>query len=290
MVALINRTWLAAFHAVALHAGFNRAAQRQGVTQSTLSAQVAELERAYSVELFSRDRKRITLTRVGQELFEVTKRLQEAENDARALLLQANRDEAGRLRLGATRSHDLVTALTRFTELYPSIVISLTIGTSSVLLRLLLDRLVDAVVIAASSSDPNITQILLLEEPIVAIVPKDHVLADQGSITLADLVKHRLIMRSGDSLTRTVLEAEFAKRSLASSREFECNEWEALCEMVAQDLGVSAVPYSVAVEDPRMAILTIEENRIVVPQYLTFMRDMARMGALANFIQLTNEG
>ena len=289
MVASINRTWLAAFHAVAVHAGFNRAAQRQGVTQSTLSSQVADLERAYSVTLFSRDKKRITLTRVGQELFEVTKRLQKAENDARALLLQANRDEAGRLRLGATRSHDLVTALTRFTELYPSTVISLTIGTSSQLLRLLLDRVLDAVIIAASSSDPNVTQMLLLEEPIVAIVPKGHALAGRDSITFAELTEHRLIMRSGDSLTRTVIEAEFAKRSLASRHEFECNEWEALCEMVAQDLGVSAVPYSVAVEDPRMAILTIEENSILVPQYLTFVRDTARMGALAKFIQLTTD-
>ena len=50
----INHAQLRAFHAVAGAGGFTRAAAALGVTQPTLSGQVAGLEAAYGVRLFER--------------------------------------------------------------------------------------------------------------------------------------------------------------------------------------------------------------------------------------------
>src|SRR5215510_12076016 len=56
--------------AVADALSFRRAAERCHVSQPSLSAQVAEVERALGVKLFERDRRRVLLTAVGRELVE----------------------------------------------------------------------------------------------------------------------------------------------------------------------------------------------------------------------------
>ncbi len=71
----MNHAQLRAFHAVAGEGGFTRAAAALGVTQPTLSGQVAELEAAYGVRLFERRGRGIELTDLGAGLFDVTRRL-----------------------------------------------------------------------------------------------------------------------------------------------------------------------------------------------------------------------
>src|SRR6187455_3001119 len=77
--------------AVAETKSFRRAAELCHVSQPTLSAQVAELEGALGVRLFERDRRRVLLTPVGEELV----------GRARKVLL-----EAGELSAAATRGRD----------------------------------------------------------------------------------------------------------------------------------------------------------------------------------------
>ena len=75
---------LRAFHHVAVHGGFSRAAEALGLTQPAISDQVRKLEAEYDIRLFDREKKQIRLTAAGRELLEITNRLFEVE--ARALL------------------------------------------------------------------------------------------------------------------------------------------------------------------------------------------------------------
>src|SRR4029453_9420671 len=56
------------FVAVAEERRFTRAAERLFITQQSLSAAIAQLERRLGVELFRRDRQGLTLTPAGQAL------------------------------------------------------------------------------------------------------------------------------------------------------------------------------------------------------------------------------
>lgn len=62
---MIKRTHLRQFLAVVDTGGFTRGADRVGVTQPSLSAGIAELERLVGAKLFLRDRRRIRLTEAG---------------------------------------------------------------------------------------------------------------------------------------------------------------------------------------------------------------------------------
>src|SRR3954463_13659509 len=61
--------------AVADARSFRRAAERCGVSQPSLSAQLAQLEDALGVRLFERDRRRVLPTPAGQELIERARRV-----------------------------------------------------------------------------------------------------------------------------------------------------------------------------------------------------------------------
>src|SRR6476661_2647656 len=99
----MNHTALRAFHAVAVHGSFTRAAASLRVTQPTLSAQVKALEEEYGVALFVRRARRIALTDTGTSLLEVTRRLFALEEQAGELLSRARALTTGQLRIGADR-------------------------------------------------------------------------------------------------------------------------------------------------------------------------------------------
>src|SRR5215471_21137749 len=92
---------LRAFHAVASHGSFTRAAEGLGVTQPTLSAQVKALEETYGIQLFDRRGRGIATTELGRSLLEITRRYFGLEAEAAQLLAETRGLRSGHLRVGA---------------------------------------------------------------------------------------------------------------------------------------------------------------------------------------------
>ena len=64
---LPSMTALLCFDAVARHASVSRASEELNVTQSAVSRQISGLESLLQCDLFRRERKRLHLTRMGEE-------------------------------------------------------------------------------------------------------------------------------------------------------------------------------------------------------------------------------
>src|SRR4051795_8405389 len=86
--------------AVADARSFRRAAEQCGVSQPSLSAQLAQLEGALGVRLFERDRRRVLPTPAGRELVERARQVLVAADDLMAAARSAGDPLAGTLRLG----------------------------------------------------------------------------------------------------------------------------------------------------------------------------------------------
>ena len=80
---------LKAFHAVAVHTGFSRAAEALGLTQPAVSDHVRKLEETYGVQLFTRAPSGVALTGMGRKLFAIAERQFEAEAEAALGRLEA---------------------------------------------------------------------------------------------------------------------------------------------------------------------------------------------------------
>src|SRR5262245_58308437 len=86
--------------AVAETLSFRRAAERCGVSQPSLSAQLAELEAALGVVLFERDRRRVLPTTAGRELVERAAKILLEAGDLAQAARRVGDPLAGTLRVG----------------------------------------------------------------------------------------------------------------------------------------------------------------------------------------------
>lgn len=68
---------LRAFHNVAVHGGFSKAAQALHLTQPAISDQIRKLETEYNIRLFDRSKKQVALTEKGLTLLEITQKFLE---------------------------------------------------------------------------------------------------------------------------------------------------------------------------------------------------------------------
>jgi DNA-binding transcriptional LysR family regulator len=122
---------LKAFHAVAVHGGFSRAAERLALTQPAVSDHVRKLEETYGVQLFNRTARGVQMTEMGRKLFAVTERQFEAEAQALELLSRARTLDEGQLTIGADAAVHVLPQIARFREKYPRIALRLVSGNSA---------------------------------------------------------------------------------------------------------------------------------------------------------------
>ncbi|MGH6719810.1 MAG: LysR family transcriptional regulator, partial [Alphaproteobacteria bacterium] len=135
----MNHAQLRAFHAVARDGGFTAAARRLGLTQPALTVQVRALEQAFQVELFHRRGKSVRLTRVGEELYEMTRRIFLVEREVEDFLGAEGGLRRGRVRIAADGPFHVIAMIKAMRRALPGFEIAVAIGNSAAVVRALLD-------------------------------------------------------------------------------------------------------------------------------------------------------
>lgn len=240
---------LRAFHHVALHGGFSRAAQVLNQTQPSLSDQVRKLEQAHDTLLFRRESRQVTLTPAGEDLFRLTREYFETEDRIGAYLTRSAAAVSGRLRIIADSAIHVADRVGRFRAAHPRVTIEIRAGNTETVLRALRNYDAEVGVIGDTPSAPDLDVVDLGRAPIIAIAARGQV--PQG-LRFADLKCHDLIFREPGSKTRAALEAEAARRALRLRPVIEAEGREAMREMVAAGAGIGFVSQAEAGLDPRL--------------------------------------
>lgn len=171
---------------------FTRAAARLGLAQSALSAQLHRLERHLEVPLFERSPRSVSLTPAGEELVARAGQLLADAHDIEAhLRALARQPTAPRsLRIVAETIHpEVMNALAR---LHPGMAVTLRHDTAEDGVAALAADAADVCHGWDLSSVPlrlrsGVAQATLVDEPMWAVLPADHVLAAEEQISLAQL-------------------------------------------------------------------------------------------------------
>jgi len=268
---------LRAFHYVAVHGGFSRAAEALFLTQPAVSDQVRKLEEEYDVLLFSRRHKRPSLTPAGEELFAITRKLFDCEAQAHDFLAENHALRSGKLRIVADSASHLVAALARFRAQYPDVSVSVSSGNSESVISRLRDYNADVGVLADVPPGREFRALHLNSAPIVAVAPTSHPVAGRASLTLADLVGLPLILREKGSRTRLMLEEAIRRQGLALPPAIEVEGREAVRELVASGAGVGVVSSAEFMADDRCTRVAIEGEGLMMQEALVCLR--ARSGS-----------
>src|SRR5262245_58895534 len=186
------------FVAVAETGSFTRAAEREGVTQPTLSEQILRLEskdNGVGRRLFDRLGRKVVLTDAGQELLGHAQAILAAVKEAE----RAVRDsaEGGRLRVGAipTVAPFLLPGMvTRFSKDHPLVQIQLKEDLTERLLADLLAGELDVGLMAMPIRDDRLHAEKLFTEPLVVALPAKHRLASKAEVKFSDIVDEPFIL------------------------------------------------------------------------------------------------
>src|ERR1700733_11391249 len=170
------------FVAVAEWKGFSHAARRLYVSQSAISEQVADLEREVGVQLLYRSRREVALTDEGEVFLEEAKKVLAAVDHAVEMARRSKRGEVGTLRIGFFTNGIGVffsTLIREFRKSHPEVRLSLFEMSARPQMEALANNEID--IAFTRELDPQfaatLTSELLFEEPIVAVLPRDHPLA-----------------------------------------------------------------------------------------------------------------
>jgi aminoethylphosphonate catabolism LysR family transcriptional regulator len=285
----MNHSQLRAFHAVASEGSFTKAAGALHVTQPTLSGQVKGLEETYGVRLFDRRGRRVSPTALGQELLVLTRRLFSLESETEQLLTAARGLRRGHLRVGADAPYHVTAALSEFTQRYPGIQLSLSVGNSAELAHDLLEHKLDVAVLANVTGDARLFATPLRHDRLVAFVAKSHPWSRRRRVDLADLRQQRLVLREQGSATRQIFETAMARRGLERGEVLDMNSREAVRETVAAGLGVGVVSAGEFSKDSRLAILELTGGDMAMTEYVVCLAERQDLRLVRSFLDIVGQ-
>jgi DNA-binding transcriptional LysR family regulator len=202
--------------------------------------------------------------------------------------------QRGRLAIAvaSTANYFVLKLLGEFYKRFPGTTISLDVTNRASLLKHLNDNTVDIVIMGRPPEDMDVNATAFLDNPLVVIAPKGHILEGQKSIPLSVLQQETFILREHGSGTRIAMEQFFEERGYSITSVMEMNSNEVINQAVEAGLGLGIVSrhtleWELALD--RLVVLDVESFPIMRHWYLVH-RSTKRFTALSSaFKQLVIE-
>jgi DNA-binding transcriptional LysR family regulator len=258
--------------AVAEYLNFRHAANFLGVSPSSVSERIRTLEEDLGIRLFERHARGVRLTEAGRHFVEGVAagidRLEYAVNTAGAFA----RGDLGRIRIGVYAlipGSFLDDLLSRYRKEYPGVTIEISEGTArDIIFQLRADQ-VDVAFVAGAPDLPDRHTRRIWSEPLVAVLPADHPLANGNGVTWDDLAGEAFLVRhngTGPQVYELIIQ-RLAGRWEAAPAILRCDvERCTLMQMIAQGFGVTVAGKAAArVDVPGVVYRPFNDEPELVP-------------------------
>jgi len=293
---------LRVFCAVSRLLSYTRAAEELGCQQPTVSALVAELERATQLTLLEQWGKRLALTDEGRELYTHAQQVVASADEtwqAMAKLRGATTMKSAPLRVTADTTvgtYVMPHLLGAFHRLRPNVALKLRVANRADVRASLLSGEADLVVAGRPLAVDGLVAEPFLVNPLVVIASPTHKLASHSQaltqISLARLAEEVFLLREAGSGTRAALEELFEVAGMPLKIGMVLGHVEAIKQAVAAGLGVSVLS-EVAVKREvhygTLTILPVEQFPIQRRWYISHLAERPLIASAAEFIEFLHE-
>jgi DNA-binding transcriptional LysR family regulator len=252
---------LTIFKTVVDEGGIIAAARKLHRVQSGVTTRIKHLEASLGVELFLRDKRRLTLSPAGEIFLGYVEQLLGLAAQARqAVLGDAPR---GVLRLGtleSTAASRLPPLLARYHQQYPDVRVALATDTTDALVEGVVCRKFDAAFVVGRVEARGLAGMGAFDEELVVIAPRSH-----PAIRCAqDVCTDTILCFPIGCAYRRLLYAWLAGGAVVPGKVLELSSYHAIVACVASGTGIALVPGSVLetvrVRDSITAYLLPEEH------------------------------
>lgn len=282
-------TQLRSFHAVARAGGFTGGAKLLHISQPTVTTQVRFLEETYGAELFYRRGHKVTLTPLGEQLFDLAQKIFALESETVHLLQDSGELKSGHLRVGAVGPFHVTEMLARFNQRFPGMHVSVRVGNSQAALQALVDYQTDVAVLAQFTQDPRFHSVPYSRHPIMVFVHRKHRFAGRKSIRIAELEGEGMILREEGSTTRKALDDALTKAGVKPRLVMEIGSREAIREAVIKGVGIGAVSEIEYIPDPELRIVKVSDAKMYTHAHVVCLEERRGARLVKAFLEIVAE-
>ncbi|MCI8433422.1 MAG: LysR family transcriptional regulator [Lachnospiraceae bacterium] len=280
--------------AVVKYQNFTRAAQALSMTQPAVSHQMRQLEEEVGAPLFVRNKAGLRLTPQGEIVVKYARRLT-ALNTKMHWELQNTENNLSVLRVGITHTSEsnlTAATLAKCSSLHSGLKIILFTDTINNLYDMLGNYEIDLAILDGAFVDPHFSSMMLDTDYLMCVMSNSSPLARKGAVTLNELKKQKMILRTPASATRTLFESTLESNNESIENfnvTLEVDNIATIKDLIRKNLGVSILPRSACMDELKKGKLTalpIENLSMVRETKIIYNKDFSHMNILNEIIKI----
>lgn len=284
---------LQTFLQVASTMNITQASNILGYSQSSVSAQIQQLETELGVQLFDRIGRGIALTQYGKDLIPYARQVI-ASIDQLEHFMQTESEMGGTIHVGFVESmfeSCFKETILRYTRRFPRVKIDVTVDATATLQRMLLKNDIDlACLIDSPQSTLKWTSAFSRDARVVVVTNCAHPLAKRESVPLEELLEAKFILMEESAPYNVVFQQLLAERGMEIRPSLAMQSCDMARQLVENSDYVSLLPlYSVkeSVESGRLAVLPVPELEIFQKVQVIYCSQKVITPQISGFIEET---
>jgi DNA-binding transcriptional LysR family regulator len=288
----INLNQLRAFYLAAREKSITKAANALHVTQPAVTMQIKSFEKNLDIQLFRKFGNELQLTDAGTALFGYAERIFLIVGELEHALKSWGDLNRGSLTIGTTRSfarHLMPELLSRFQERFPTVRVSLKVGSSQEIADGLMVFKYDLGIIGRLPGLSKLKVVPYNREEFCLVVSPQHRFAKKKSVSLRDLINEPIIIRESGSGSRHAILSMLNSYDVKPSVLVEAGSVEFIKEYIIKGHGISFL-YKPEVElEAKMGLLQpfdVEEGPILVQTDIVYPIEAELSPPALDFLRL----
>lgn len=285
----MNLNQLYYFQTVANLQHYHQAAIELNISQPSLSRSMANLEEELGLFLFEKQGRNIVLTKYGKVFLEhVNKIIDELENTKKRMdnLASSSEGHIDIAYVSPLSKHYIPHAARSFLQIEENQNVTFSFAqnfTDKMIEGLKADKY-DVVFGSYVSGEPQLNFVPIIRQDLVVIVPKDHILANNDSINLKDIIPYSVIAYDKFSGLGKFTRKIFKEANMNLNIICESSDESSILSLVESGFGVALVARVYEVEKADVKILTLNDLKVNHDVYMIYHSNRYLAPAVQNFI------
>jgi DNA-binding transcriptional LysR family regulator len=236
-----------AFVAIAELGGFGKAAEQLHLTQTALTRRIQKLESYLGVRLIDRTTRSVRLTAVGREFLPQAGRIVNDMTSALDRLKDMSRLGIGNITMASipTMAHQTLPAIIKlYAEQHPGNRIRIVESHAFDVNRAVLNDQAEFGLTIQLERHADLVEQFVMHEPFMFVCRNEHALADKKSVTWSEMRQAELVMVSGLSGNRVLLDYQLSRKRISLNAGYEVEHLATALGLVAAGVGTAILPHS----------------------------------------------
>lgn len=265
------------------------AAKKLYISQPAVSNAIKDLETYYGTPLLDRISKKLYLTEAGTTVYQYAIHINSLFEELECSVKSS--EAIGQLKIGSSitiGTHFIPNYVREFSERFPNIQTYVTIDSSDVIEKLVLDNELDFALIEGIVHSENIISKDFIKDELIVICDLNNPLLKKVNVSVTDLSSQRFLMREKNSGTRELAESILSLHNISLKPLWESSSTEAIIQGVSKGIGISILPMQLVkdyIEKNKVAKINVNgvtfcrqyhiiyhKNKYLTPISLEFMK------------------